>query len=105
MRHGMWRDWARTRFVREKLALRIGLGLWLVGHVLPAGAHTYRQQDEPQERALHCDTSAISSGSRLSRNARVVTRSKRASVASMQRKNRSCDARSNSGRLNIGWYG
>src|ERR1043166_3932362 len=47
---------------------------------------------------FHLCTSAILIGRRLSKNSRVFAASNSASRASMQRKKRSCDARSNSGR-------
>src|SRR5258708_29677182 len=56
-------------------------------------------------KSLHRSTSATFSAFWPRRNLAVSTKSKRGSFASMQRKKRSRDARSNLGALKIEWYG
>src|SRR5437660_976196 len=100
-RHCMRDHGARGHPVFEEIALLQRLPRGLIEHVPPTGG-AREEQKEKERYGLHSSTSRMQSGFRFSRNLAVPSRWNFGSCASMQRKNRSIEARLNSGTLNTG---
>src|SRR5579863_9196795 len=109
-RHGSFHHRARGAMVGEKFARGERLITRLIMHVLAASGERQAPERPRRKEELaahfifrhHFSTSAISSGLSVARNALVLAISNVGSEASMQRKNRSMDARLNISTLKTG---
>src|SRR5207253_3253020 len=101
-RDGAGRQRPGRAAVGEEGAALEGVVARLVGHFLLAAGQQQNYESDWKESAHEKGTSSRLAGFSPARNARVCSRSKRGSRASMHRKKRSCVALSKAGTLKSG---